>query len=145
MLSRPPAEWLQVMTRHDTLHAALQLQHDASLLSSNLAVLHQYAISLHRMSTKVIHSMFGREFFPSCAINDAASVPLVLRTSSVHMAAIGLWRPPAVVPGGPGLDTVHQGPQCPGCPLCRPRPSGWLPVHVQPDCLSVCTGVVPNL
>ena len=26
----------------------------------------------------------------------------------VHMAAMGLWRPP-VGPGGPGLDTVHRG------------------------------------
>ena len=124
LLGRPPAEWLQVMAWQDTLHTAFQLQHDANLLSSNLAVLHQYAISLYRTSTEVFHSMFGRVFFPSGAVNDAAPVPHVLR-ASVHMeASMGLWRPP-VGPGGRGLDTVHQGPQCPGCPLCCPRPSGW--------------------
>ena len=31
LLSHPLAEWLQVMNRQDTLHAALQLQRDANL------------------------------------------------------------------------------------------------------------------
>ena len=110
-------EWLQVMTRQDMLHAALQLQRNASL-----TVLHQYAISLHRAASEILHSVFGQEFFQSTAVNDAAPVPPVLRASA-HLAAMSLWRPP-VGPGGPGLDTVHQGPQCPGCPLCHPRPSG---------------------
>ena len=98
-----PAEWLQVMNHRDTLHAALQLQRDASLMSSNLTVLHQYAIALHHMSTQVLHSMFGREFFPSGAVNDAAPMPRVLRAST-HMAAMGLWLPrvvPCVVRGRP--------------------------------------------
>ena len=76
LLSRPPAEWLQVMNRWDTLHAVLQLQRDASLMSSNLTVLHQDAIALHRVSTELLNSMFGLEFFPSGAVNDAAPVPL---------------------------------------------------------------------
>ena len=50
------------MDRQDTLHAALQLQRDAGLMSSNMTVLHQYAIALHRMSTEVPDSVFGREF-----------------------------------------------------------------------------------
>ena len=134
LLGRPPAEWLQVMTLWDTLYAALQLHRDARLLLSNITVLHQYAISLHRTSTELLHSVFGREFFPSGAVNEAAPVPRVLR-ASVHMVAMGLWRPP-VGPGGPGLVTVHQGPQCPGCPLCRPRPPDWYLAYVQLDCLS---------
>ena len=89
---------------------------------SNLTVLDQYAIALYRMSTEVLHSLFGLEFFPSGAVNDAAPVPRVLWTST-HMAAMGLWRPP--VGPGPGLDTVHQGQEYPGCPMCHPRPSGW--------------------
>ena len=60
LLGRPPTEWLQVMSRQDTLHAALQLQRDASLMSSNLTVLHQYAIILHRTATDMLHSVFGR-------------------------------------------------------------------------------------
>ena len=69
------------------------------------------------------NSVFGWEFFPSGAVNDAAPVPHVLRAST-HMAAMGTWQP-LVGPGGPVLDTVHQGQECPGCPICRPRPSGW--------------------
>ena len=119
LLSRPSAEWLQVMNRRDTMHAALQLQRDASLMSSNLTVLHQYAIAVHRMSTEVLHGVFGREFFPSGAVNDAASVPRVFRALT-HMAVMGLWRPP-VGPEGPGLES--PGPEVPV--LCHPRPSGW--------------------
>ena len=40
LLSRSPADWLQVMNRQDTLNAALQLQKDASLMSSHLTVMH---------------------------------------------------------------------------------------------------------
>ena len=103
LLSHAPAEWLQVMNRRDTLHAVLQLQRDASLMLSNLTVLHQYAIMLRWMSTEVLHSVFGRGVLPFGEVNDTAPVPHVL-WASTHMAAMGLWRPP-VGPGGPGLDT----------------------------------------
>ena len=56
-------------------------------------VLHQYAIALHRMSTEVLDTMFGQEFFPSGAVDDAALVPRILRAST-QMDAMGLWRPP---------------------------------------------------
>ena len=36
--------------------------------------------------------------------------------ASTQMAAIGLWHPP-VGPGGPGLVTIHQEEDCPGCPM----------------------------
>ena len=39
LLGRPPAEWLRVMSREQTLNAAFQLQRDASLMSSNLNVM----------------------------------------------------------------------------------------------------------
>ena len=59
----------------------MQLQCDASLLASNLAVLHQNTVSLHHTSTEVLHSMFGRELFPSGAVNEDAPVPRILRAS----------------------------------------------------------------
>ena len=82
LLDRPPAEWLQVMDRRDALIAALQLQRDARLMASNLTVLNQYVIALHRMSTEVLQSVFGQEFFPSRAVDDAAPVPP--RTSLIN-------------------------------------------------------------
>ena len=95
LLSRPSAEWLQVMNRRDTLHAALQLQRDGSLMSSNLTVMHQYVIALHKMSTEVFHSMFGREFFPSGAVNDAVRVPHVPRAlgNSQLIRVVPIWIP----------------------------------------------------
>ena len=94
------------MDRRDALYAVLQLQRDAGLMSSHLTVLHPYAIALHRMSTEVLHTVFGRELLPSGAVEDAAPVPRVLRAST-QTAAMGLWRPP-VSPVGPGPDTAHH-------------------------------------
>ena len=61
----PRPSWLQVMDPKDVLVAAIQLQRDAGLMSSNLTVLSQYVTSLHRMPTEVMQSFFNRGFFPS--------------------------------------------------------------------------------
>ena len=61
LLGRPPAEWLQVMDRRDSLIAAVQLQRNAGLISSNLMVLNQYVVALHRMSTEVMQCVYGQE------------------------------------------------------------------------------------
>ena len=121
LLGRPPAEWLQVMDRQDVLVAAMQLQRDATLMASNITVLSQYVTSLHQMSTEVMQSVFGREYFPSQSIDDAALVPRVNR-SFTQMAAMGLWRPP-INPGGPGLITAHHDVDCTGCTECPPQVS----------------------
>ena len=92
------------MDHRDTLHAALQLQRAAGLMSSNMTVLHQYAIALHRMSTEVPDSVFGREFLPSGAVDDTAPMPCVFR-GSTQMVAMGPRRS-LVGPGGPGPDTT---------------------------------------
>ena len=52
LLGHQPAEWFQVKDHRDTLYAVLQLQRDTGLMSSNMMVLQQYAIALHRMSTE---------------------------------------------------------------------------------------------
>ena len=120
LLGRPPAEWFQVMDPKDVLVAAMQLQRDTGLMASNLTVL--AVTSLHRMSTEVMQLVFGRGFFPSGAIDDAAPIPHVHHTST-QMAAMGLWRPP-ISPEGPGLDTAHHDEDCSGCTECRPQLSG---------------------
>ena len=132
LLCRPPADWLQVINRRDTLHTALQLQRDASLMSSHMAVLHQYAIALHQMSTEVLHSVFGREFFPSGAVNDVAPCPACLGRRPMWQ----LW-----VCGDPGCSGWSQCGPCtpvPGVPrLCLVSPTVVRlvvePVHS--DCL----------
>ena len=101
-------EWMSIIQCRDALHAAMQLQRDAclKLMASNLTVLQQYAISLLCMSTDILHSIFGREYFPSGAVDDATPVPCVYRAST-HMAAMGLWRP-LLGPVGSEPDNVDR-------------------------------------
>ena len=130
------------MKRRDTLYAALQLQRDASLMSSNLTVLHQYAIVLHRTSTEVLHFVFGRELFHSGAVNDAAPVPRVLRVST-HMAAMDIWRPPR----WSGWSRTKYCTPGPGVPGLSPVSSAAvrLVVGACPTGLPPCTGLFWNL
>ena len=51
LLSHSPEYWLHHMGRERTMAAALQLQHDAGLILSNLQVLGQFVTSLNRMSS----------------------------------------------------------------------------------------------
>ena len=69
--------WIAVMDRRDALRAALQLQRDAGLMSSNLTVLRQYAIALHRMPTEVLHTMSCQQLFPSGVHTDGRDGTLV--------------------------------------------------------------------
>ena len=99
LLGLAPGEWLWVITREQILHAALLLQRDANLLTSNINVLQQYALSLHGTVSAILQSVFSRHYFPFTAVHDAAPVPHVCR-ATMHMTAMGLWRPPTG-PGGP--------------------------------------------
>ena len=65
LLSRPPGYWLHHMDREQAVSAALQLQHDAGLMMSNLQVLEQFVTSLNRMSSEVMRLAFGQEQYPS--------------------------------------------------------------------------------
>ena len=98
------------------------LQRDAGLMASNLAVINQYVITLRCMSTEVLQSVSGQEFFHAHAVEDTAPVPRILRAST-QMAAMGLWRSPGV-PVGLAPAPVHQAEDCPGCSMCPPRLSG---------------------
>ena len=60
LLSRPPGYWLHHMDREEPVSAALQLQHDAGLMMSNLQVLGQFVTSLNRMSSEVMRLAFGQ-------------------------------------------------------------------------------------
>ena len=119
LLGCPPVEWLQVMDRQNVLVAMIQVQRNATLMTLKITV--QYVTSLHQMSTEVMQSVFGREYFPSQSINDAAPVPWVNRAFT-QMAAMGLWCPP-ISPGGPGLMTAHHNVVCMDCAECPLRVS----------------------
>ena len=54
LLSRSPEYWVQHMGREKTLSVALQLQHDAGLILSNVQVLQQLVTALNGASSGVI-------------------------------------------------------------------------------------------
>ena len=71
ILGRSPAEWISTMDKQDAISAALQLQHNACLMTSNLQVLGQYVTSLSRMSSEVMRLAL----FPSEVVNAVAWCP----------------------------------------------------------------------
>ena len=100
------------MGREKTLAAALQLQHDAGLILSNIQVLGQFVTSLNRMASEVMHVAFGREPFPSEAVQ-------YVRRAAHYMAAMGLRCPPSS-PGVPGPLPSSQRNKCMSCSDCFP-------------------------
>ena len=76
-----------------TLAAALQLQHDAGLILSNVQVLQQFVTSLNRTLSEVMQVAFGWKPFPADAMQQVVPSYRVRRAAH-YMAAMGLWRPP---------------------------------------------------
>ena len=118
LLSRAPSEWIRSMTRVQSLDAARQLQREACLITSNLSVLDQYALCLHGMASEMLELVVGCHDFPAAVMDTAGPVPRVHR-ASIHMEAMGMWRPPHG-PSGPARDVVHPGPPDAGYPACTP-------------------------
>ena len=93
---------------------ALQLQHDAGLMMTNLQVLGQFVTSLNRMSSEVMRLAFGQEQYHSTAIQAMLPSPRVCRAAH-YMTAMGLWRPT----GGPGAPGPLPISSCNNCMLCE--------------------------
>ena len=91
--SRNPEYWVHHMGREKVLSAALQLQHDAGLILSNVQVLQQLVTSLNRTSSDMLLAVHGRQPFPSSAIQQVMPSYRVCRAAH-YMMAMGLWRPP---------------------------------------------------
>ena len=121
MLTRSPSHWVANLDRDNAVSAALQLQHDAGLMSSNLQVLGQFVTSLNRMSSEVMRLAFGEETesLPSDAVNAVSPVPRAHRAAH-YMASMGLWRPPGG-PGDPGPLTMSACSNCRNCADCFPE------------------------
>ena len=118
LLTRAPGHWVQTMDREEAVTAALQLQHDAGLITSNLQVLGQFVTSLNRMSSEVMRLAFGKDVFPSDALEAISPAPRIHRAMH-YMAAMGLWRPPGS-PGTPGTLPISSFNNCMQCTNCFP-------------------------
>ena len=93
LLSRSPEYWLHHLVHEKTLSAALQLQHDAGLILSNVHVLQQFVTALNRTSSQAMRVAFGRRPFPADAMQQVVPSYRVRRAAH-YMAVMGLWRPP---------------------------------------------------
>ena len=104
LLTRGPEYWLHHMGREKTLSAALQLQHDAGRILSNLQVLQQ-----------LIHD---RRPFPTDAMHQVVPSYRVRRAAH-YMTAMGLLRPPTT-PEIRGLLPLATCNACMSCSDCFP-------------------------
>ena len=92
LLDKGPSAWLHSLSREHAIEAARQLHRDVCLLTSNLNILDQYVMCLQGAAATILEFSLGARAFPSAAVAVEAPVPWVRRTS-VHMEAMGLWRP----------------------------------------------------
>ena len=94
LLSRSrPEYWVHHMGREKTLSAALQLQHDAGLIPSDVQVLQQLVTALNRMLSNMMRVVNGRRPFPTNAMQQVMPSYRVRRAAH-YMTVMGLWRPP---------------------------------------------------
>ena len=90
LLSRAPEYRMHHMGRDRAMLAALQLQHDAGLIFSNLQVLGQFVTSLNRMYSEAMRLAFMHEPFPTEAVQSVAPSDRVRRAAH-YMSTMGLW------------------------------------------------------
>ena len=94
LTSHSPEYWIYHMGREKALSAALQLQHDAGLILSNIQVLQQLVTALNRTSSDVLRAVHGRWPFQANAMQQVMPSYRVRRAAH-YMMAMGLWRPPS--------------------------------------------------
>ena len=76
LLNKSPAFWIRTIDWEDAVAAALNLQRDAGLMSSNLQILSQFVTSLQSMSSEVLSLAVGVQvLFPSAAVDSLSPVP----------------------------------------------------------------------
>ena len=119
LLTCSPEYWLHHMTHDEAVAAALQLQHDADLMMTNLQILSQFATSLNRKSSEVMRLAFGMEQYPADA-KQAVLPSSRVRRAADYMTAIGLWRP-TDSPGVPGPLPESSCNDCMMCVNCFPK------------------------
>ena len=72
--------------------AAMRLHRDACLMKTNLDILEKYALALHGTASKILQKTIGGGSYTRAEVAAAAQGPRA-RRASVHMEALGLWRP----------------------------------------------------
>ena len=123
LMSRSPEYWVHHMGVENALSAALQLQHDAGLVSSNIQVLQQLVTSMGRTASDVLLAVHGRQAFPSSVLQQVIPSYRVRRASH-YMSAMGLWRPPVETVSRTAMSSVACN-ACTSYQDCCPRVPRW--------------------
>ena len=92
LLEMSPGQWCDTLSRDQAMTAAMQLHKDVCLMNTNLDILDQYALALHGTASKILQRTIGGNPYPKAEVAAAALGPRA-RHVSVHMEALGLWRP----------------------------------------------------
>ena len=92
LLEMSPGQWCDTLSRDQAMTAAMRLHRDACLMQTNLDILDQYALALHGTASKLLQKTIGGGPYPRAEVTAAAQGTRA-RRASVHMEALGLWRP----------------------------------------------------
>ena len=97
LLNQSPSFWVDRLGQGSAMAAAVNLQRDAGFMMSNLQILAQFVMSLHRMSAEMLSIGVDHVVFPVEEVDKLSVMPRAQRAAK-YMTAMGLWRPPS----GPG-------------------------------------------
>ena len=63
-----PGKWLNTLSREKAMVAAIRLQRDVCLMTTNLDILDQYALSLQGTASQMLERSLGASDFPSADV-----------------------------------------------------------------------------
>ena len=94
LLNHSPSFWVDRLGQESAMAAAVNLQRDAGFMMSNLQILAQFVMSLHRMSAEMLSIGVDHVVFPLNEVDKLSVMPRAQRAAK-YMSAMGLWRPPS--------------------------------------------------
>ena len=133
VLTRPPEHWVRTMEREEAMTAALQLQHDAGLIMSNLQVLGQFVTPLNRMSSEIFRGDAACVRPGGVSLSCSAghfTISSDLPCGSLH-GSDGIMAPAASALLCSHFNTIRSGPTHKLLYFCRA--TSWTP-----DVVSLC-------
>ena len=94
LLNQSPSFWVDRLGQDSAMAAAMNLQRDAGYMMTNLQILEQFVMSLHRMSAEMLSIGVNHAVFPVEEVDRLSVIPRAQRAAK-YMSAMGLWRPPS--------------------------------------------------
>ena len=88
LLDMSPGWWINALSWDKAMATAVRLQRDVCLMTTNLDILDQYALSLQSTASKMIERSLGASDFPSAEVAAGVLGPRVRRASK-QMDAMG--------------------------------------------------------